>query len=274
MTPPYLEKRGLLAAALVFVLACAISWGIWYGVAPDTDDRSLDALLGNPALLAMKFGPSLAGLAVALMLGGAAGIADLGARIFDFHKRVIPSLGALAYAALVTLPAGALFIALFLPDAEIPGLSIAMLAPLAGWIALRTLLGGGLGEELGWRGVALPALMHRMGPRWASLWLGIAWTVWHAPVFFESETPWWILAIVQTALTVPLSFVFTWFYLRSGGSLFVAMLLHGALNGFNAFAEFAWAPVLDEAGVWALLRIGVILATGVAACVFMTPRRG
>lgn len=40
-----------------------------------------------------------------------------------------------------------------------------------------------LGEELGWRGFALPRLLQHMGPIRASLTLGALWALWHLPYF-------------------------------------------------------------------------------------------
>src|SRR3546814_5546144 len=45
---------------------------------------------------------------------------------------------------------------------------------------------GALGEELGWRGFALPRLLELMDARRASLLLGLVWAVWHLPAFFLS----------------------------------------------------------------------------------------
>ena len=46
-----------------------------------------------------------------------------------------------------------------------------------------------LGEELGWRGYALPRLVARFGPIVGTLILGIAWAFWHLPLFMIAGTP-------------------------------------------------------------------------------------
>ena len=47
---------------------------------------------------------------------------------------------------------------------------------------------GPIPEELGWRGVALPALQVRYGFQKAVLFLGFMWTIWHLPLFFFQGT--------------------------------------------------------------------------------------
>ena len=96
------------------------------------------------------------------------------------------------------------------------------------------LIGGPLGEEFGWRGLALPALEARFSPAWASLLLGVIWTVWHLPLFFISASaqhslPFGLFAL----LTLPLCILLTWVYHGSGESLLLVMLLHAAVNTWS-----------------------------------------
>lgn len=121
------------------------------------------------------------------------------------------------------------------------------------WIVLvcfshNLLLGGSLGEEIGWRGFLLPELLRRMNPLTASLILGIVWGLWHLPIDlhagFGVAGPGAIL--MRVIYVLPLSVLFTWFYLRSNGSLLVALLLHTSLNvmGDLGLSRFASTGIL------------------------------
>ncbi|MGH9837185.1 MAG: lysostaphin resistance A-like protein [Blastocatellia bacterium] len=87
------------------------------------------------------------------------------------------------------------------------------------------------GEEIGWRGYALPRLAERLGLPLASLVLGVIWACWHLPFFFipgsdnaGQSFPVYLLAV--TALSVTLA----WLYWRTKGSLLLTMLMHAAIN--------------------------------------------
>jgi len=87
------------------------------------------------------------------------------------------------------------------------------------------------GEEVGWRGYALPRLSKHIGLGPASVILGIIWASWHLPLFFfpAADTlgqsfPLYLLQV--TAVSIAMA----WLYWRTGGSLLLVMLLHAAVN--------------------------------------------
>jgi uncharacterized protein len=86
------------------------------------------------------------------------------------------------------------------------------------------------GEEIGWRGYALPRLSKSVGLAPASIILGIIWATWHLPLFFfpgdirGQSFPLYLSQV--TALSVAIA----WLYWSTGGSLMLVMLLHAAVN--------------------------------------------
>jgi membrane protease YdiL (CAAX protease family) len=105
------------------------------------------------------------------------------------------------------------------------------------WVVLvmfahNLLLGGSLGEEIGWRGFLLPALLRRMSPLAASVVVGVVWELWHLPI--DLVTGFGVQSIgavvARVVYAVPVSIVFTWFHLRTKGGLLVALLLHSSIN--------------------------------------------
>jgi hypothetical protein len=87
------------------------------------------------------------------------------------------------------------------------------------------------GEEIGWRGFALPRMAQALGLGRASIILGIIWATWHLPLFFlpgsDTYHQSFIVYVIQvTALSVAMA----WLWERTGRSLLLTMLMHAAVN--------------------------------------------
>jgi membrane protease YdiL (CAAX protease family) len=140
------------------------------------------------------------------------------------------------------------------------------------WIILvcfahNLLLGGSLGEEIGWRGFLLPELLRRMNPIAASITLGVVWGLWHLPIDlyagFVAEGP--MAVMVRIIYVLPLTILFTWFYLRAKGSLLVAMLLHTSLN---VMGDLGLSRFENSAIVFFVLMAAAALIVSVSSPVF------
>jgi uncharacterized protein len=100
------------------------------------------------------------------------------------------------------------------------------------------LYGGPIGEEVGWRGFALPRLQQRFDPLRSSLILGVIWGVWHFPLHFQGFydglavfTPNLLFALLmRIGSSVSLAIIFTWLYNRSNGNLLLMVVFHTATN--------------------------------------------
>jgi membrane protease YdiL (CAAX protease family) len=100
-------------------------------------------------------------------------------------------------------------------------------------------LGSPLGEEIGWRGFALPRIQPRYGPLRGTLLLGVLWAFWHLEDFltpaqaggpgttlvtFFTNFPIFILFILSLAV------IFTWLFNHTRGSIFDAISAHASVN--------------------------------------------
>jgi len=95
---------------------------------------------------------------------------------------------------------------------------------------------GGLSEEPGWRGFALPRLQAKFSPLVSSLILGVLWAVWHAPGRFGGiEAKSLSDTLVEWGLILLVTVIFTWFFNRTKGSILVTALLHPAMNAATKF---------------------------------------
>ncbi len=112
------------------------------------------------------------------------------------------------------------------------------------WINLEFSLGflvffmfwNGFGEEIGWRGFALPLIQEKIGPLLGNLVLGMVWAVWHLPVFVIAGSYQYGSSFVDYSIML-ISWSYMMAFLVDGarGSVLVAVLYHEAHN-FIAFA--------------------------------------
>jgi membrane protease YdiL (CAAX protease family) len=104
---------------------------------------------------------------------------------------------------------------------------------------------GGLSEEPGWRGFALPRLQARFSPLVSGLILGVIWAVWHAPARFGGiEVKSISDTIVEWVLIVLVCVILTWFFNRTKGSILVTALLHPAMNTTGSFLNASLGAIL------------------------------
>lgn len=104
-------------------------------------------------------------------------------------------------------------------------------------LILMALITGATGEELGWRGFALPWLQTILSPLWSSVVLGLSWSVWHLPLWFGNlgfeTTPFLIFTLIGVSFSV----VATWACNNTKGSTFIASLFHLFLNVAIAYTD-------------------------------------
>ena len=229
-----------------FVLAYALTW-------PLIPLVSVSPLWGFPAL----FGPALAAIIVVAVVDGRTGLRNLLGRMGRWR------VGARWYAVALGLP-----MVLALAAAGLHVMLGARMATGFGGLSVLNFVVFVLivGEELGWRGYALPKLLAGRSALAASLILGALWGAWHLPTFFVPGAPQYGLPFSAfVLLTMSYSVLFTWVYLHTTGSVLIATLLHGAINFSQGFMLGGIAPAREYwllAAVYGVTALILVVAAG------------
>jgi membrane protease YdiL (CAAX protease family) len=241
------RKHPLIA---FFVLAYLLTWWIYPLL-------RFSPLLGIFGL----FGPALAAIIMAAVTEGKAGVKALLSRVVRWRVGLpwyvialgLPTVLSLATAALYYLLGASKFL-------QVGALTIFD-------FLLFVLV---VGEELGWRGYALPLLLEKRSAITASLILGVVWGVWHLPTFVIPGTPQYGLPFVAFFLmTIEYSILMTWVFLHTYGSVLIATLFHGAIN----LSQGVFLGAVDGATRYWLLSIVYGAAALVVAFVLVRRAR-
>ena len=210
-----------------FVLAFAFTWLFWVPAALEA--QGLISQLPVPATFLGAFGPLVAAVVVTAQEGGRAGLRSLLSRVVRWRVAPIWYGVAILGPLLIMLGAIALHVAL---GGQPPSLGLLIGAlPTLVFVSVYMMITVALGEEVGWRGYALPALQARYSALIASLILGVLWALWHLPVFFNPDTLYSNLPFLQfLAYIVPFAVLTTWVFNSTGGSVLMAMFFHAVLN--------------------------------------------
>jgi membrane protease YdiL (CAAX protease family) len=206
----------------------------------------------------VAYGPMLSALIVTGVTQGPHGLKEIWKRIIKWRVAGIWWLAALS--PLIA----ALVIALainFMTDSKI-FLSefgiIHYLPPLGIGALFLWILTFGIGEEIGWRGYALPRLQKNHNALYATAILAFFWALWHLPQFFYLFDPstaiGWAIGIFAAAI------VFTWLLNSTEGSILIVAVFHGCFNyvsASNAGNGLLAAVVSTMVMVWAVVVVFV-----------------
>ena len=144
-----------------------------------------------------------------------------------------------------------------------PALTPALLLDIVFAFAFVALING---EEVGWRGFALPRLQKSYGLPITVLVLGVLETLFHLPIFFNNgpsdaggQNGMPFLAFLVTSVLAVVLFI--WVYNATHGSLLIATLFHASMNAWSNIlpfpaqsTDFLWSVAVVQA-----LVIGMIL---------------
>jgi len=247
------------------VLAYAITWAFELPLAAA---RQGWAQLSVPSAIHYlgAFGPMSAALIVTGMTQGGSGVRELFRGLLKWRVPwrwvlfcVFSPIAMFALAALVMRLTSDVW-----PDLSLLG-DVEYLPYLGiGGALILWLLTWGLGEEMGWRGFALPRLQQGRSALTASILLGVVHAFWHLPAFFYKDTymtmglaaglPMLVLSVIAAAI------VFTWIYNSTGGSLLMVIIFHALFDMLSVSkAGGASAPAVMSGVVWVLAAVVVIV---------------
>jgi membrane protease YdiL (CAAX protease family) len=248
-----------------FFMAYAFSWIILipyilsqWNVLPNTPVFQIFFIL-NPFV-----GPTLSAFIMSRITEGKAGFLNIRKRLrllkvgWNWYAFILLGIPVMMLLGIIILP-GALASFRGLPSSFLITYIIYFIAIFFG--------GGPLGEEIGWRGFALPRMQTRYGALRATLLLGILWTFWHLPHFLttaqrggpgSSSSIFYINLPIFFLLVMSITVIMTWVYNHTKGSLFIAILLHASINTFGMVVSLFAAPIVTSTDLPIALGLGVL----------------
>jgi len=257
---PLVRRHPLIA---FFVLTYALAWILWLPliILRDTIPASQGLVL---ALLGSAV-PSLLGIVLTAIVLGRGALRKLLGRLLIW--RVDPR-----WYLVVVLGPAALVGGIVALNALLGGPAISINVPLLAAVitlAFHIFPGSALGEEIGWRGYALPRLQARRSALSASLILGMIWAFYHLPLFFTGQafrSPSILVPFVISGIA--LSVILTWVYNSTGGSLLLVVLLHATANlPLTLFLE----PLRSRAMLPFLLYVGLMVVGAIVVVIVAGP---
>lgn len=261
-----------------FLLAFA---GTWIAISPLVMDSlswiDIPDALGIILFIVSTFtGPWFAAFYVTGKLEGKEGRKKLWRRIFQMRAGLIWYLTAIFIFLLIWLTAYSLLyrgtpLTAFFTN---PALLVTTFLPNV----LTGLLIPSLGEEPGWRGFALPRLQKDFGPVTGTLILGTLHGLWHLPALFTpllGPFSWdGFLTFVLTAAAG--TFIYTWVFNNTRGSVWIAILLHASSNAASNLVGSLIPEGVELTGWQSTLNAGWlnVIAFGLTAMVLVIFTRG
>lgn len=205
------------------VLTFALSWSLWFA-----SGAMSPAGPNIPFFLLGVFAPGIVALGLTARAGGRAAVLALLRRLVDWEVPARWYVFAISYMLVIKLSAALVHRVAF---GAWPAFGQEPVLLMIAAAVASALMGGQAGEELGWRGYALPRLAARFGLGPASVVLGVIWALWHLPLFFApvgdtfgQSFPLYLLQVIALSVTM------AWVYSHTRGSLLPVMLLHAAVN--------------------------------------------
>jgi membrane protease YdiL (CAAX protease family) len=216
-------RRHPLAAFLL--LTYGLSWALWIPL-----DIFRDAAAGPYTSLALLIGsniPSAVAIVLTLVGFGKGATRKLLGQLLIWRFGWRWYLVLLAPTALVV---GTITLVAVTRGGPTAALAVPLLSAIIA-VAFMTFPGSALGEEIGWRGYALPRVQSRRTALTASLVIGSLHGLWHLPLWLRGDAD-HRLSVYPAFLiqALALAVIYTWLYNSTKGSLLLVVLFHTATN--------------------------------------------
>ena len=255
------QKETFIQLTTYFVLAYATSWTIWFPL--------YGHIFGIPNLPILPYqhglgglGPMFASILTTWIYFRKDGLKQLLQKSFQLKPILYLLIAAFAPFLLVIISAlidanlnnSPFQIEKLLTVKEFPNFNLAT-------FFFYNLVFFGFGEEVGWRGFALPRFQNRNNALVAAILLTAFWAIWHWPLFFyrTGYTSMGLGGIVGWVLSLLTgSILFTWLFNSTKGSIFICAIFHSTVD--VAFtADIAQGNVANYLGamitIWGILTI-------------------
>lgn len=265
MNDPGLTARPLRSLILFVALAYGLTWSTWgYAVLFFPDETRLELMiLGG-------LGPMVAAALVSAIEGGKTEVL----RLFK-QLTVRPSLRLIAFwlALIAVLRLVPILLVVISGHGTAPvGMETFLSLPFT--FLFVALVGGGLDEEVGWRGFAQPRLQMLVPALPASLIIGLVWSLWHWPLWlFPGAVHSQLSLPIYIVSTMALSVLFAYIFNSTRGGLLAVVLVHAASNTADNL-RYAFTGAWNDAALMLPLQLVLALTMVAAAAVVVLAARG
>ncbi len=251
-------KKLVVMTVISLLILSLIALRYLAGNIPNYDTLAADLTLSMPVVAAALAASLIGGWVYSAAVSSNPDIRGGMASVLPWRLSLGSTLLALFFYPAMILAAWGLS-ALAGVGVEYPGLwgrPLMEILPLYGLTFGLTMLAQGGNEEPGWRGLMQPELQKRFNPLVAALFVALAWSLWHLPLYLNGFYPGELAGgmIGGGIFRILLAIFLAWFYNHSGGNLFLMMVLH---TSFNSMVNFL--PTSD----FGLLALWLVVVTGV-----------
>jgi hypothetical protein len=252
-----------LALITFFLLTFAVTWTAWFAAWRLAAPGSIGSFgIHSGLFLLGVFAPAMVAVLLTARSEGRHGVTRLLARIGQWRVSARLYLFAAGYMAAIMLLSALIH---RWATGSWPAFGELRWPLILGAILVSTWVQAG--EEIGWRGYALPRLAAHVGLGSAGVLLGVVWALWHLPLFFlpgsgsdGQSFPIYLLQV--TALSVAMA----WLYWKAEGSLLLVMLMHASVNNTTGIVPAALPHAVNPFSLegslvaWATVGLSWIVA--------------